>query len=32
LLVGPLFVTAEALFALGMAKDLRREVETLATG
>lgn len=32
LLVGPLFVVAEALFALGLAKGLRREVEGLAAG
>ncbi|WP_197076221.1 DUF962 domain-containing protein [Aurantiacibacter marinus] len=30
LLVGPIFVVAEALFALGMFRDLKREVEGLA--
>ncbi|WP_340587982.1 DUF962 domain-containing protein [Erythrobacter alti] len=30
LLVGPLFVTAEALWAMGLAKDLKREVEVAA--
>lgn len=29
LLVGPLFVTAEALWAMGLAKGLHREVETV---
>lgn len=30
LLVGPMFVTAEALFALGLAKPLRREVQAVS--
>jgi len=30
LLIGPMFVTAEALFAMGMARPLRHEVERRA--